>query len=88
MLLRERLKAGDSDQRAIAYIVARYGEFVLLKPPVEPATYALWFGPPALLVLAAIVILLRLRRRPDAAPPPPLSADERRRLARLLDEGS
>ncbi len=88
VLLRERLKAGDSDQQAIAYIVARYGQFVLLKPPVEPATYALWFGPPALLVLAAIVILLRLRRRPDAAPPPPLSADERHRLARLLDEGS
>jgi cytochrome c-type biogenesis protein CcmH len=88
VLLRERLKAGDSDQQAIAYIVARYGQFVLLKPPVEPATYALWFGPPAVLALAAIAIALRLRRRGAAPPPEPLSADERQRLARLLDEGS
>ena len=88
VLLRERLKAGDSDRQAIAYIVARYGQFVLLKPPVEPATYALWFGPPALLALAAIAIALRLRRRDTSAPPPPLSAEERRRLARLLDEGT
>ncbi len=88
VLLRERLKAGDSDRQAIAYIVARYGQFVLLKPPVEPATYALWFGPPALLALAAIAIALRLRRRDTSAPPAPLSAEERRRLARLLDEGT
>jgi cytochrome c-type biogenesis protein CcmH len=88
VLVRERLKAGDSDQQAIAYIVARYGQFVLLKPPLEPATYALWFGPPAVLVLAAIVILWRLRRGPAAPPAPPLSAEERHRLAQLLDEGS
>jgi cytochrome c-type biogenesis protein CcmH len=88
VLVRERLKAGDSDRQVIAYIVARYGQFVLLKPPLEPATYALWFGPPAVLVLAAIVILWRLRRRPGAPPAPPLSAAERHRLAQLLDEGS
>jgi cytochrome c-type biogenesis protein CcmH len=88
VLLRERLKAGDTDQQAVAYIVARYGQFVLLKPPVEPATYALWFGPPAVLVLAVIVILWRLTRRPAATPAPPLSAEEHRRLAQLLDEGT
>src|SRR5690348_18309284 len=42
VLLRQRLAAGDSDRQALDYIVARYGDFVLLKPPVEPATYALW----------------------------------------------
>ena len=52
MLLRERLVAGDTDQQATQYIVDRYGQFVLLKPPVEPATYALWFGPAGLLLLA------------------------------------
>ena len=87
VLLRERLKAGDSDQQAIAYITARYGQFVLLKPPVEPATYALWFGPPALLALAVLVIALRLKRGAAPPAPAPLSEDERRRLARLLSEG-
>ncbi|HXY98829.1 MAG TPA: cytochrome c-type biogenesis protein [Stellaceae bacterium] len=87
VLLRERLTAGDSDQQAIAYITARYGEFVLLKPPVEPATYALWFGPPALAALVALAILLRLKRRGAEAPPAPLDEEERRRLARLLREG-
>jgi cytochrome c-type biogenesis protein CcmH len=87
VLLRERLKAGDSDQQAIAYITARYGQFVLLKPPVEPATYALWFGPPALLALAVLVIALRLTRGAAPPAPAPLSEDERRRLARLLREG-
>jgi cytochrome c-type biogenesis protein CcmH len=87
VLLRERLKAGDSDQQAIAYITARYGQFVLLKPPLEPATYALWFGPPALLLLAVLAIALRLRRGAAPPAPAPLNEDERRRLARLLNEG-
>jgi len=87
VLLRERLKAGDSDPQAIAYITARYGQFVLLKPPIEPATYALWFGPPVLLALAVLVIALRLKRSKAPPVPAPLSEDERRRLARLLSEG-
>ena len=48
-LVRERLVAGDSDAEIIAFLTARYGDFVLLKPPVEPATWGLWFGPLALL---------------------------------------
>ena len=88
VLLRQRIAAGDTDQQAIDYIVARYGQFVLLKPPVEPATYALWFGPPAVLALAALAILVNWRRRrarPGA--PPPLDPAERQRLAQLLEEG-
>ena len=46
MLVRERLTAGDTDAQTIQAVVNRYGAFVLLKPPVEPATYVLWFGPP------------------------------------------
>jgi len=86
VLLRERLKAGDSDRQAIDFIVARYGQFVLLKPPVEPATYALWFGPPAVLVLVALTLTLRLKRRRAPEPPAPLDAAERQRLAALLKE--
>jgi len=84
-LLRERLEQGDSDEQVRQFLVSRYGEFVLLKPPFEPATYALWLGPPALLAVGAVALLLRLRRRAGAEAPP-LSEAERRRLARLLEE--
>jgi cytochrome c-type biogenesis protein CcmH len=87
VLLRERIAAGDSDTQAVRYIVARYGDFVLLRPPVEPATYALWFGPPALLLLAGIGTMLYLRRRRPQAEAAPLSAAERSRVDQLLGEG-
>jgi cytochrome c-type biogenesis protein CcmH len=87
VLLRQRLAAGDSDAQAVQYIVDRYGEFVLLKPRVEPATYLLWFAPPALLLAGLIGSLVWLRRRGSAAAPAPLTAEERRRVARLLREG-
>jgi cytochrome c-type biogenesis protein CcmH len=88
VLLRERLLAGDSDRQAVQYIVDRYGQFVLLRPPVEPATYALWYGPFGLLLLAAAGVVFYLWRRPRAIPAPtPLSEDERQRLSELLREG-
>jgi cytochrome c-type biogenesis protein CcmH len=89
VILRERLAAGDTDPQAIQYIVDRYGQFVLLKPPVEPATYALWFGPACLLLLAGAGTVLYLRRhRPGTADGPmPLDADEAHRIAELLGEG-
>ncbi len=88
VLLRERLLAGDSDRQAVQYIVDRYGQFVLLRPPVEPATYALWYGPFGLLLLAAAGVVFYVWRRPRAiAAPTPLSDDERQRLSELLREG-
>lgn len=87
VLLRERIQAGDSDAQAIKFLTDRYGQFVLLKPPVEPATYALWFGPIVVLLLAAAGGFLYLRHRkamPEAAP---LSEAERRQLQRLMKEG-
>ncbi|HVA13119.1 MAG TPA: cytochrome c-type biogenesis protein [Stellaceae bacterium] len=87
VLLRQRIAAGDSDSQAVKFITDRYGDFVLLKPPVEPATYVLWFGPIAVLALAAGGALLYLHRRQVAAPAPPLSAAERRQLERLMKEG-
>lgn len=86
VLLRQRIAAGDTDAQAVKFITDRYGDFVLLKPPVEPATYALWFGPIAVLLLASAGAFAYLRHRKAAPPPPPLSAEEQRRVERLLDE--
>ncbi len=86
-LVRERLVAGDSDEAIETYLVSRYGDFVLLKPPFKAKTFALWFGPLAILLLAGAGAAVYLRRQ-AAAPQvvAPLSADERRRLDELLDD--
>ena len=87
ILLRERLAAGDSDASAVQAIVDRYGEFVLLNPPLHNGTYLLWFGPAAFLLLGLGGVGFWLRRRqaePDIAVP--LSADEKSRLNMLLQE--
>jgi cytochrome c-type biogenesis protein CcmH len=83
-IVRERLVAGDSDAEIIAFLTARYGDFVLLKPPVKPATWGLWFGPALVLLGAGAGIALYLRRRRSSSPPPALSAEERARLEALL----
>jgi cytochrome c-type biogenesis protein CcmH len=87
VLVRERLVAGDTNEQVIDYIHRRYGDFVLLRPPVEPATYALWFGPPAILILGALAAAVLFRRRRAGAAPEPLSPEERQRLDQLLREG-
>ncbi len=87
VLLRERIAAGDSDAQAVKFITDRYGNFVLLKPPVEPATYALWFGPVIVLLLAGAGAFFYLRRRKAAPDIAPLDAAERQRLQQLLQEG-
>jgi len=88
VLVRERLTAGDSDRQVLDYLVARYGDYVLLRPPVKPATYLLWFGPALLLLLGGLVVVLyfRPRRDPTLATAAPLSDQERRRLDALLEE--
>jgi cytochrome c-type biogenesis protein CcmH len=87
-LLRERLEAGDTDAQARAYLVERYGDFVLLKPPIRPGTSILWFGPLALLLAGGVGVVFYWRGR-SAAPtlsPAPLDADEQRRLDDLIKE--
>ncbi|HEX9490618.1 MAG TPA: cytochrome c-type biogenesis protein [Stellaceae bacterium] len=87
VLLRERIAGGDSDAQALQFIVSRYGEFVLLQPPIAPTTYGLWFGPPTVLVLGAAAALLYLRRRrATTAEPAPLTDAERQRLTQLLKD--
>jgi cytochrome c-type biogenesis protein CcmH len=86
IFVRERLSAGDTNTQAIQAVVSRYGSFVLLKPPLERATYVLWYGPPLLLVVGLAGTLLWLRRRGSAAETAPLSAEENRRLDGLMRE--
>lgn len=90
LLVRERLLAGDTDERVVEYIVSRYGDFVLLKPPLKSYTLALWLGPVLIIGLGIAAVAVYYRRRPDAAAsagenPAPLSDGERRRLKALLD---
>jgi cytochrome c-type biogenesis protein CcmH len=86
-ILRERLVAGDTDDQAKAYLVQRYGDFVLLKPPMTAATLLLWFGP-ALLLLGGGFGVWRYWRGRAVAAPQPLDADEQARLKVLLSETS
>ena len=84
ILVRERLTAGDSDRQVIDFLVARYGEFVLLKPRFEWQTLLLWVTPPGVLIagLAGLYLLSRKRRRVDAENAP-LTGAEREKIARL-----
>jgi cytochrome c-type biogenesis protein CcmH len=89
LLVRERLSAGDSDRQVLDFLAQRYGDFVLLRPPVKPATWGLWFGPLAVLLFAGGGIVLYLRRRPvRETASAPLSAEERARLDALMREAS
>lgn len=86
LLVRERLQAGDSDKEVVDYVVARYGNFVLLRPPVQADTLALWLAPFAALAAALLTLFLRQRRR---TPIQPLTPEERATLRqRLGDAGT
>ena len=87
VLVRQRLLAGDSDAQVKAYIVARYGNYVLLKPPFIVETYLLWLGPMVLLLGAAGTAAIFYRRSASRGGPPPLSLEEQRRIADLLADG-
>ena len=63
LLVRERLVAGDTDQEVLDYIVARYGDFVLFRPPWKPTTYALWLAPAVIFAGGAIGVVVALRGR-------------------------
>jgi cytochrome c-type biogenesis protein CcmH len=87
VLLRERLSAGDSDGEVLAYLAARYGEFVLLRPPFNLHTWLLWLAPFMLLAGATVVLVSRSRagmQRLEGAAMAPLSEAERKRLDLLL----
>jgi cytochrome c-type biogenesis protein CcmH len=82
--IREQMERGASDKEIVGFMTARYGDFILYRPPLKAATLLLWLGPFLLLALGAALLVRRIRRRPGA--PPELSEAERARAARLLEE--
>ena len=84
--MRQRVLAGDTDEQVKQYIVARYGTYVLLKPPFNDETYLLWLGPLMLLLCAAGAATIYYYRNMRIAETAPLSEDENRRLAALIGD--
>ena len=83
-LVRERIAAGDTDEEVYGYVVDRYGDFVLMTPPFEPATWALWLGPVFFLLAGAGVAVLVLRRHRGPTGQPALTREEAERVAALM----
>jgi cytochrome c-type biogenesis protein CcmH len=83
--IREQMKAGRTDEEIKTFLTDRYGDFVLYRPPLKPATYALWFGPFILLAFGAFVLHRCVKHRTSFAEGPPLSAADRKRARKLLD---
>ena len=91
LLVRERITAGDTNEQVIDYVVSRYGDFVLLKPPFKTGTYVLWFGPALALIMGIIALVVLFRRRGEhvtasSRRSTPLSEDEKHRLEKLMTE--
>jgi len=86
ILVRERLIAGDDNEEVIEYIVARYGDYVLLSPPLKPETYILWASPAVLAILAllAVFAFYRRKQRESTGTTASLSRDEQERLDEIL----
>lgn len=86
-VIRKKIEAGATNEEIKAYLTDRYGDFVLLKPPMKPTTYALWFGPAVVVALGAVGIGVYFRNRQrTAARGPKLSEAEERRLRDLMND--
>ena len=85
--IREQIAAGKTDSEITDYMVKRYGDFVLYRPPVNVVTLLLWFGPALLLLIGVVALLRYLRSRGAAAGAQALSAEEQREAERLLGGG-
>ena len=86
LLIRERITKGESNTQVRDFLVSRYGDFILLKPPFKLSTALLWFSAPLTFLLGGLAIWIASRRRP--APSAPLTAEEERRLAELSAPGA
>lgn len=84
--VREQMAQGKSDQEIIDYLVARYGDFVLYKPPVKSYTILLWYGPFALLLIAVGVLVFQLRKRRRLVQESELTPEAQQRADSLLNE--
>ena len=88
LLVRQRIAAGDSDAQIVAFVRSRYGDFVLLRPPLNIGTLLLWGGPALILLLGGIAVARFYHGRRIEPAPPPLSAEERLRLAAVLSDSN
>ena len=84
--IREQIAQGHSDQQIVDYMVERYGDFVLYRPPLKATTLVLWMGPPLLFVIGLWLLLLYLRQRRSRVEVQPLSSEDRARAAALLGD--
>jgi len=86
VLVRERLQAGESDEKVIKFVVDRYGDFVLLRPPIKASTLALWLSPIAILIVGVVILLMRFRKQEKNMPVQvePLSREETKKLEAAL----
>ena len=87
-IVRQRVEAGDSDQQIKDFMVARFGDWILLKPPFKPITYALWVAPFAFVAFGGLGILLYFRKRGRDQEPAPLNEAEQAELDALLRDGT
>ncbi len=85
--LRSLIKQGKTDAEIKEFMVSRYGDFVLYRPPVKPSTWLLWVGPFGLMGIGVIALFVYLRRRNAAITPEVLTDEERKRVEALLQEG-
>lgn len=82
--IREQMKAGKSDAEIKSYMVSRYGDFIMYRPPVKSTTALLWFGPLLLVVAGLAILIVILRKRARYAPDVHLTREEQERAERLL----
>ena len=85
-IVRERLLDGDSDSEVFDFLVKRYGDFILLTPPLKPETYILWYGPGAFFIIGLIMILFLIKRRRTISPEPSLSDQEKINLSKIINQ--
>ncbi|MBO6541751.1 MAG: cytochrome c-type biogenesis protein CcmH [Alphaproteobacteria bacterium] len=86
LLVRERIAAGDSDSDVLDFVVARYGEFVLLKPRFNARTYLLWAVPALVLIVGGLIVLLNIRKAKATSVPEALTEAEKERLAEIVND--
>jgi cytochrome c-type biogenesis protein CcmH len=84
--IREQMKANKSDKEIVDFLVARYGDFVLYRPPVKTTTLFLWFGPFIFLIVGAVILVVYLKRRRKQIEEPVLSEQQRKQAEALLKE--
>lgn len=85
-IVREQVRAGKSEREILTFMTDRYGDWVLLKPPVKPSTAILWFGPLVLLAVGGFLVFRFVARRPQRRAPEPLTQEEAERLKRIMGD--